>query len=68
MIQPSDCINNVLRVKATELKNRLGKYLRIALAIPVYVSVHGEDQVVIISKKLYNKLTEQAQKHKGHWS
>ncbi len=56
MIQPSDCIDNVLRVKATELKNRLGKYLRIALAIPVYVNIHGEDQVVIMSKKLYDSL------------
>lgn len=47
-----------MRVTATELKNRLGKYLEAAQAEPVIVEKSGRASNVVLSKRRYDQLCE----------
>jgi prevent-host-death family protein len=47
-----------MNVQATELKNRLGKYLDAAIKEPVIVEKNGRNAAVIISFEEYNHLLE----------
>lgn len=47
-----------MNVQATELKNRLGKYLDAAIKEPVIVEKNGRNTAVIISFEEYNHLIE----------
>jgi len=46
----------MLHVSATELKNRLGKYLEASQAEPVEVVKSGRPTNVVLSKKTYDEL------------
>lgn len=48
----------IMRVTATELKNRLGKYLEAAQAEPVIVEKSGRASNVVLSKRRYDQLCE----------
>ena len=45
-------------VTATELKNRLGRYLDMAETVPVIVQKSGRAKSVIISKEMYERLLQ----------
>lgn len=47
-----------MQVTATELKNRLGKYLETAQAEVVEVKKSGRLSTVLLSKKRYDRLLE----------
>lgn len=45
-----------MKVQATELKNRLGKYLDVSIKEPVFIEKNGRNTAVIISFEQYNHL------------
>ena len=47
-----------MNVAATELKNRLGKYLKVAQVEPVIIEKLGRASTVILSKRRYDELVE----------
>ena len=44
-----------MQVTATELKNRLGRYLDVAETRPVFVKKSGRNKSVLISNAMYEK-------------
>lgn len=46
-----------MQVKATELKNRLGRYLDAAQREPVVVEKYGREMAVVVSKQRYDELS-----------
>ena len=44
-----------MQVTATELKNRLGRYLDVAETNPVFVKKSGRNKSVLISNAMYEK-------------
>jgi prevent-host-death family protein len=44
-----------MQVTATELKNRLGRYLDVAETNPVFVKKSGHNKSVLISNAMYEK-------------
>jgi prevent-host-death family protein len=49
---------NMVTVKATEMKNKLGHYLQVALVEPVVVEKTKQQVAVLISMKEYERLTK----------
>ncbi len=49
---------NMVTVKATEMKNRLGHFLQIALTEPVVVEKTNQQVAVLMSMKEYERLTK----------
>lgn len=47
----------MVTVKATEMKNRLGHYLQLALVEPVVVEKTNQQVAVLMSMKEYERLT-----------
>ena len=47
----------MVTVKATEMKNKLGRYLQIALTEPVVVEKTNQQVAVLMSMKEYERLT-----------
>lgn len=47
----------MITVKATEMKNRLGHYLQLALEEPVVVEKTNRQVAVLVSMKEYERLT-----------
>jgi len=47
----------MVTVKATELKNRLGHYLQVALVEPIVVEKTNQQVAVLMSMKDYERLT-----------
>ena len=45
-----------MQITATELKNRLGRYLDVAETSPVFVQKSGRKKSVLISNAMYEKL------------
>ena len=48
---------NMVTVKATEMKNKLGHYLQVALTEPVVVEKTNQQVAVLMSMKEYERLT-----------
>ena len=48
--------NEIVHVTATELKNRLGRYLEAAQVEPVIVEKSGRMSSVVLSKRRYDQL------------
>ncbi len=48
----------MVTVKATEMKNKLGRYLQMALTEPVVVEKTNQQVAVLISMKEYERLTK----------
>jgi antitoxin Phd len=46
----------MLSVTATELKNRLGRYLETAQREPVMIAKSGRESTVVLSKEHYDRL------------
>jgi prevent-host-death family protein len=44
-----------MQITATELKNRLGRYLDVAETSPVFVKKSGRNKSVLISNAMYEK-------------
>ena len=47
-----------MNITATELKNRLGKYLDAAQVEPVIIEKSGRENSVVLSKRRYDELCE----------
>ena len=50
-------VPNMVTVKATEMKNKLGHYLQVALVEPVVVEKTKQQIAVLMSMKEYERLT-----------
>ena len=48
---------NMVTVKATEMKNKFGHYLQVALVEPVVVEKTNQQVAVLMSMKEYERLT-----------
>ena len=51
-----------MKITSTELKLRLGKYLRAAVKAPVFISIRGETENVLMSYSEYVELHNLAKK------
>jgi antitoxin Phd len=51
-------VPNMVTVKATEMKNKLGHYLQVALVEPVVVEKTKQQVAVLMSMKEYERLTK----------
>jgi antitoxin Phd len=49
---------SMITVKATDMKNRLGHYLQVALVEPVVVEKTNQQVAVLMSMKEYERLTK----------
>jgi antitoxin Phd len=56
---------NMVTVKATEMKNKLGHYLQVALVEPVVVEKTKQQVAVLLSMTEYERLTKIEAAHWG---